>query len=87
LIIERRWQAEGASQWIAAADGSFGSFSTESRLPFDVCFSPRATYLLRGNEMTRRAKIRSRASRFAVSQKSSCATHWEYSLPAGKDEG
>ena len=32
-----------------------GSFSTDTaglRLPLDVCFSPKATYLLRGNEMT-----------------------------------
>jgi hypothetical protein len=27
----------------------------EFGLPFDVCSSPKATYLLRGNEMTRRA--------------------------------
>jgi len=25
LIIERHWQAEGASQQVTAADGSFGS--------------------------------------------------------------
>jgi len=29
------------------------------RLPFDVCFSPKATYLPHGNEMTRRAIARS----------------------------
>ena len=40
--------------------GYFRQTPRVSRLRFNVCFSPKATYLLRGNEMTRRAARRSR---------------------------